>query len=100
MLVALIVNRAGQADFTRLCWDGEETAGIDEETVAYQFLLEGYSRCDQEAGETEGKYITDWMWSTVWDTEQSARVWKEDGLSNMKLSRSLVRKTTSCPPSH
>lgn len=52
MLVALVVNRAGQADFTTLCWDGEETAGIDKEVVADWFLLEGHSRCDQEAGET------------------------------------------------
>lgn len=52
MLVAFIVNRACQADFPCLCCDGEETAGIDEEAVADWFLLEWYSRCDQEAGET------------------------------------------------
>lgn len=55
MLVALVVNRAGQADFTSLCWDGEETAGIDEKAVADCFFLEGHGRCDQEAGETWGK---------------------------------------------
>lgn len=55
MLVALIVNRAGQTDFTGLCWDGEQTAGIDEEAVADWFLLERYSRCDQKAVETWGE---------------------------------------------
>lgn len=53
MLVALVVDRTGQADFTGLCCDGEETAGIDEEAVADCFLLEGHSRCDQEAGERQ-----------------------------------------------
>ena len=58
MLVALVVNRAGQADFTSLRGDREETAGIDEEAVADWFLLEGHSRCDQEAGETRRKMDT------------------------------------------
>lgn len=59
MLVGLIVNRAGQADFTCLCWDGEETARIDKETVADWFLLKGHSRCGQEPGETWSKKLLD-----------------------------------------
>lgn len=53
MLVTLVVDRAGQADFTSLCCDGEETTGIDEKAVTNWFLLEGHSRCDQEAREKE-----------------------------------------------
>lgn len=53
MLVNLVVDRSGQADFTGLRWDGEETAGVDEEAVADWFLLEGYSRSYQEAGKWE-----------------------------------------------
>lgn len=52
MLVALVVDGAGQADFPSLRRDGEEAAGIDEKAVADWFLLEGHSWCDQEAGET------------------------------------------------
>ena len=56
MLVALVVDGAGQADFTSLCWDGEETTGIDEKAVTDWFLLEGHGRCDQEAREEGETY--------------------------------------------
>lgn len=52
MLVALVVDGTRQADFSRLCRDGEEAAGIDEETVADWFVLEGHDRRDQESAET------------------------------------------------
>lgn len=55
MLVTLVIDGAGQADFARVCRDGEQTAGIDEEAVADWFLLEGHSRCHQKPGETEGE---------------------------------------------
>lgn len=52
VLVALVVDGTRQADFTRLCWNGEEAAGIDEKTVADRFVLEGHDRCGQEPGRT------------------------------------------------
>lgn len=57
VLVALVVDGTRQADFTRLCWDGEEAAGIDEETVADRFVLEGHDRCGQESAKKKKKQV-------------------------------------------
>lgn len=58
VLVHLVVDGTGQTDFTRLGWDGEETARVDEQVVADWFILERYGSSDQEAGKLEKKKIT------------------------------------------
>lgn len=52
MLVALVVDGAGQADLSSLRRDREEAAGIDEQAVTDGLLMERHSGRDQETGET------------------------------------------------
>lgn len=67
MLVTLVINRAGQADFPRLGGDGEETAGIDKEAVDDWFLLEGHGRCDQEAEDRRRESVWIRCMGSVWN---------------------------------
>lgn len=70
MLVALVVNRAGQTDFTCLSWNGEQTAGIDEEAVADWFLLEGHSWRDQETVKQKhiiAQMFNTWRYMVIWE---------------------------------
>lgn len=57
VLVALVVDGPGQADFAVLGRDGEEAAGVDEQAVADWLLLEGDGRRHQEAAQTKTGYV-------------------------------------------
>ena len=48
-LVALVVQRPGQAHLSRLSLHGEQTAGVDQQAVADWLLLEGNGQHYQEA---------------------------------------------------
>lgn len=50
-LVALIIQRPGQADLSGVLLNAEKAAGIDQQAVAYLFLLEGNSQHHKEAVE-------------------------------------------------
>lgn len=48
-LVALVIQRAGEADLARLGPHAEEAAGVDQQVVGDRQLLEGHGRHHQEA---------------------------------------------------
>lgn len=59
MLVALIIQRPGQADLPRLRTDAEKAAGIDQQAVTDELLLERNGVHHQEAEET--KWWNQWV---------------------------------------